>query len=293
MKNGAKKNTQQMRPLRIKDKTFDITKTLVMGALNLTPDSFYKKSRCCGTVDESLFRIEQMLSEGADIVDVGAESTRPGSVPVSEEEETNRLMPVLEKCAKEFPDIIFSVDTTKTSVAGRALENGAAMINDISGLTFEDSIANKVAEAGAAIVLSHTPARPCKMQKCADYECVVTEVKEALNKSIDKATEAGVSAESIIVDPGIGFGKTGEQNLEILNRLEEFSEVAAPVMVGTSRKSFIGVTLGGLPPEERLEGTAATVAIAVMKGASIVRVHDVKEMARVAKMSDAIKSGAT
>lgn len=267
-----------------------MTKTLVMGILNLTPDSFYEKSRCCGTIDESFFRVEQMLFEGADIVDMGAESTRPGSLSVSEEEETNRLMPVLKKCAKEFADTIFSVDTTKTTVARRALENGAVMINDISGLTFEDSIANRVAEVDAAIVLSHTPARPREMQSRTDYGCVVTEVKKALGKSVRKAVEAGVSVESIIVDPGIGFGKTGEQNLEILNRLEEFSEIAATVLVGTSRKSFIGEALGGLPPEERLEGTAATVAIAVMKGASIVRVHDVKEMARVAKMSDSIKN---
>ncbi len=290
MKNSpSKKQLHQKQPFfKAGNKILDTSKTLLMGVLNLTPDSFYEASRC-GAVDKSLFRVERMLTDGADIVDMGAESTRPGSVRISEEEEKNRLMPVLEKCAREFGDAVFSVDTTKAAVAKDALKNGASMINDISGLTFEDSIAHSVASAKAAIVLSHTSGRPDIMQKKTAYTRVVGDIIEKLEKSVSKAVEAGVRTESIAIDPGIGFGKTENQNLQILNRLDEFFQMELPVLIGTSRKSFIGKTLGGLPPEERLEGTAATVAIAIMKGASIVRVHDVKEMARVAKMSDAIK----
>ncbi len=279
-------------PAVLKTKSGDIpmSKPLVMGVLNLTPDSFYAESRCA-SVDESLFRVENMLDEGADIVDMGAESTRPGSIPVSEKEETKRLIPVLEQCVKKFGDSIFSVDTTKAAVAQRALESGASIINDISGLAFEPSIAKCVAEADAAIVVSHTPERPGKMQSRTDYTCVVRDVIKSLKQSVEKAVNAGVRIESIVIDPGIGFGKTQNQNLEILNRLDEFFEIGRPVLVGTSRKSFIGGVLGGLPAEERIEGTAATVTVAVTKGAQIVRVHDVKEMARVATMSYAIKSG--
>ncbi len=286
----ANPDLSSSRFFRIKGKNLEISTPLVMGVLNLTPDSFYAESRC-GAAEESLFRVERMLLEGADIVDIGAESTRPGSQPVSESEETERLLPVLEKCVKNFGDAVFSVDTTKAAVAKRALESGASMINDISGLAFEPSIAQCVADADASLALSHTSARPAIMQNRTDYGCVVSDVARSLEKSVEKAVSAGVRRESIVVDPGIGFGKTGNQNLEILNRLDELCGISRPVLVGTSRKSFIGGVLGGLPAEERLEGTAATVAIAVMKGASIVRVHDVREMARVVKMSDAIRRG--
>lgn len=275
---------------RVKGKTLKASKTLVMGVLNLTPDSFYANSRS-ESVDKSLFIVERMLLDGADIVDMGAESTRPGSLPVSEREETGRLIPVLEQCVKKFGEAVFSVDTTKAAVAKRALESGASIINDISGLEFEPSMAKHVADADASMVLSHTSARPEFMQRKTDYKCVVKDVAKSLEKSVKKAVSAGVRRESIVIDPGIGFGKTDSQNLELLNRIDELFGISRPVLVGTSRKSFIGGVLGGLPVGERLEGTAATVAIAVMKGASIVRVHDVKEMARVAKMSDAIKDG--
>lgn len=276
--------------LKVKGKVFQTSKTLVMGVVNLTPDSFFPRSRFDGNIGETVSRIGRMFDEGADIVDIGAESTRPGSLPVSEEEETARLMPVVEMCAEKFPDGILSVDTTKAAVARRALEGGARMINDISGLAFEPEIAGVVAEAGGAIVLSHTSGRPNVMQSRTEYGCVVRDVADCLKLSAQKAAEAGVSEESIVIDPGIGFGKTFRQNLEILNRLDEFAALPHPVLVGTSRKSFIGEALGGLPSEERLEGTAATVAVAVMKGASVVRVHDVREMARVARVADAIKN---
>ncbi|MGI9559067.1 MAG: dihydropteroate synthase [Thermodesulfobacteriota bacterium] len=275
--------------LKARDRVLNTSKTLVMGAINLTPDSFYEPSRA-GAVDEAVSRVERMLAEGADIVDMGAESTRPGSEPVPVSEETARLMPVLEQCVKRFENAVISVDTTKAPVAALALDAGAAMINDISGLTFEESVAENVARAGAAIVLSHTPARPAAMQSMTNYENLMETVTGSLKQSAEKALAAGVSRDSIVVDPGIGFGKTESQNLEILNRLDELTELRHPVLVGTSRKSFIGGVLGGIPAGERLEGTAATVAIAIMKGAAIVRVHDVKEMARVARMSDAIKN---
>lgn len=276
--------------LKVKGKVLQTSKTLVMGVVNLTPDSFFPQSRFDGNIGETVSRIGRMFDEGADIVDIGAESTRPGSLPVSEEEETARLMPVVEMCAEKFPDGILSVDTTKAAVARRALEGGARMINDISGLAFEPEIAGIVAEAGGAIVLSHTSGRPNVMQSRTGYGCVVRDVADCLKRSAQKAIEAGVGEESIVIDPGIGFGKTFRQNLEILNRLDEFAALPHPVLVGTSRKSFIGEALGGLPSEERLEGTAATVAVAVMKGASVVRVHDVREMARVARVADAIKN---
>ena len=276
--------------LKVKGKVLQTSKTLVMGVVNLTPDSFFPQSRFDGNIEETVSRIGRMFDEGADIVDIGAESTRPGSLPVSEEEETARLMPIVEMCAKKFPDGILSVDTTKAAVARRALEGGARMINDISGLAFEPEIAGIVAEAGGAIVLSHTSGRPDVMQSRTEYGCVVRDVADCLKLSAQKAIEAGVGEESIVIDPGIGFGKTFRQNLEILNRLDEFAALPHPVLVGTSRKSFIGEALGGLPSEERLEGTAATVAVAVMKGASVVRVHDVREMARVARVADAIKN---
>lgn len=277
--------------LKIKNKSFDRSRTLIMGVVNLTPDSFYTPSRHGKNIDETLWTVERMFNNGADIVDMGAESTQPGSLPVSGEEETTRLMPVLEACAKRFGDCVFSVDTTKTQVARRAMDAGAQMINDISGLTFEEEIADCVAAAGASIVVSHTSGRPDVMQKKTSYGCVVSDVANSLRRSIEKASAAGVDRDSIVVDPGIGFGKTSGQNLYILNRLDEFLDLCHPVLVGTSRKSFIGETLGGLPAEERLEGTAATVAIAIMKGASIVRVHDVREMARVAAVADAVKNG--
>ena len=276
--------------LKVKDKVFRGSNTLIMGVVNLTPDSFFPKSRFGGNIEETLSRIGRMFDEGADIVDIGAESTRPGSLPVSEDVEIARLMPVVEACAEMFPEGILSVDTTKAAVARRALECGARMINDISGLSFEPEIAGVVADAAGAMVLSHTTGRPDVMQSRTGYGCVVSDVADCLKRSAQKAVAAGVNEESIVIDPGIGFGKTFRQNLEILSRLDEFSTLPYPVLVGTSRKSFIGEALGGLPAEERLEGTAATVAVAVMKGASVVRVHDVREMARVARVADAIKN---
>lgn len=256
-----------------------------MGVLNLTPDSFYDGGKY-NTPDKALGRVEQMVSCGADIIDLGGESTRPGSEPVSAEEELKRVLPVIRKIKSSF-DIPLSVDTTKSEVASAALEEGASIINDISGLRFDVRMAGVAAEYGAGIILMHTPSRPRDMQSHTDYESLLDNIADYLSESADIALEAGVSRESIVIDPGFGFGKTAEQNLELLGKLNRLTGLGYPVMIGTSNKSFIGKTLDcGI--EERLEGTAATVAIGIMNGASIVRVHDTKQMKRVCRMADAV-----
>jgi len=273
--------------LKLKNNTIDLNKkTLVMGILNVTPDSFYDGG-FYGTLDDYLFRIEEMLSEGADIIDIGAESTRPGSSHIDEQEELDRLLPVLEKALQNF-ETIYSVDTTKSKVAHEALALGVSIINDISGLNFDDKIGMEVANYDAAIILMHTSGRPRDMQEDISYNSLIEDIISYLKGSMDKAMSFGIEFESIVVDPGIGFGKTVENNLEIIRKLSDFSVLGRPVMIGTSRKSFIGKLLGDLPVGNRLEGTAATVAVSIMNGASIVRVHDVGQMKLVARIADAI-----
>lgn len=274
-------------PLKIKDNYIDFqNRTLIMGILNVTPDSFYDGGKYL-SVDECLKRIEQMIEEGADIIDIGAESTRPGSKSVSSDEELNRIVPILEESIKSF-ETIFSVDTTKSLVAKEVLELGVPIINDISGLKFDPEIANYVSKHNATLVLMHIPAHPSVMQNHTDYDSLIEDIIVSLSQSIDTATKNGVNLENIVIDPGIGFGKTAEQNLEVLIKLNDFLALQRPILIGTSRKSFIGKLLGDLPVEKRLEGTAATVATAIANGASIVRVHDVYEMKLVAKMTDSI-----
>ncbi|HEX3036286.1 MAG TPA: dihydropteroate synthase, partial [Thermodesulfobacteriota bacterium] len=258
--------------------------TLVMGILNITPDSFYDGGRYV-TPDNALERIERMIAEGADMVDIGGESTRPGSYGISEEEELRRVIPVIRGSKKRF-DIILSIDTTKARIAEEALKEGASIINDISGLKFEPRLAEIAVKYKAGLILMHTPSRPYDMQKKTDYTSVVHDVINSLVKSVKLAEGKGVHPESIIVDPGFGFGKTADQNLTLLKHLSEFSVLQKPILIGTSRKSFIGKVLGTDSPEERLEGTAATVAAGIMNGASIIRVHDVLYMKRVAMTVD-------
>lgn len=275
--------------LKLKNKTIDLDKrTLVMGILNVTPDSFYDGG-LYKTVDDYLFRIDKMLSEGADIVDIGAESTRPGSSHISEQEELDRLLPVLEKAHERF-DCIFSVDTTKSAVARESLKLGVSIINDISGLNFDERSAKEVAQYKAGIILMHTPDHPAYMQQKTGYTSLIEDIISSLEVSIQKALSCGVEFESIVVDPGIGFGKTVQQNIEIIKNLSRFSVLGRPVMIGTSRKSFIGKLLGNLPPQNRLEGTAASVVVSIINGASIIRVHDVHHMKLIATMTDAIHS---
>ena len=264
-------------------------RTLVMGILNITPDSFsdgglFLHSRAA--IDRAI----QMAADGADIIDIGGESTRPNAEPLSETEELARVLPVIQALVRSIETPI-SIDTYKAAVARKAVHSGAAMVNDISALTFDPNMAATVAELGVPVCLMHIQGTPRNMQQNPVYDDVVTDVKNWLADRIAAAKLAGITDENIIVDPGFGFGKTVKHNLELLRRLRELTELGYPVLSGTSRKSTIGKVLGGLPPEERLEGTAATVALSIANGASIVRVHDVKEMARVARMTDAVVRG--
>ncbi|HSE83554.1 MAG TPA: dihydropteroate synthase [Thermodesulfobacteriota bacterium] len=257
-----------------------------MGILNVTPDSFYDGGRYLA-LDNALRQIERMITEGADIIDIGGESTRPRSSGVPEEEELKRVIPVIKEAKKRF-DIILSIDTTKARVAEKALEEGASIINDISGLQFEPHLAEIAVKYRAGLILMHTPSRPFDMQEKTSYNNVVSDVINYLKRSVNLAEENGVHPESIIIDPGFGFGKTVDQNLTLLKHLSEFLVLEKPLLVGTSRKSFIGRILGTDSPGERIEGTAATIAAAIMNGASIIRVHDVQHMKRVAMTMDAI-----
>ncbi len=260
-------------------------RTLIMGIVNVTPDSF-SGDGLGADAEAAIAQGRQMVADGADMLDVGGESTRPGSEPVEPSEEVARILPVIEGLAAGV-DVPISVDTYKSSVAAAALEKGAHIVNDISGLHADEQMANVAAKAEAAVIIMHIQGTPRDMQKDPKYADVIGEISDYLEEGTAAAAAAGLSRDRIILDPGIGFGKKLEHNLEILRRLRELRSLGCPLLVGTSRKSMIGAILD-LPVEERLEGTAATVALAVAGGADIVRVHDVKEMSRVAKVADAI-----
>ena len=263
---------------------YDLSRrTYLMGILNVTPDSFSDGGRFID-IETAVRHGMQMVEEGADFIDVGGESTRPGSEPVPLEEELRRVLPVITRLAKSIP-VPISIDTYKSTVARQAVEAGATIINDISALRYDPAIAEVAAEYRASLVLMHLKGTPRTMQQDPQYSDVVREVRDYLREGTRLAQERGVN--QIFVDPGIGFGKNLEHNLELLRRLREFHALGYPVLVGPSRKSFIGTVLD-LPVTERLEGTAAAVASAIMNGASVVRVHDVKPLKRVAAMMDAI-----
>jgi dihydropteroate synthase len=267
-------------------RTLDLTKRpLIMGILNVTPDSFSDGSRFLDT-GRAVERALEIEAEGADILDIGGESTRPYSTPVAEEEELRRVLPVVEKLAGKLR-IPISIDTYKSSVAREALLSGAEIVNDISGFIFDNRMAEVVASMKAGVVLTHTSGKPAEMQKFTRYRSVVEEIISSLDGLISSALSHGIDADRIVVDPGIGFGKNIHGNLEILSKLREFIVLGRPILVGASRKSFIGKVLDR-PVENRIFGTAATVAIALANGASILRVHDVKEMRDVADMTMAI-----
>lgn len=261
------------------------SRTCIMGILNLTPDSF-SGDGVYGDVGRAVEEAERLAQEGADIIDVGGESTRPGSLSVPLEEEIGRVIPVIEKIAKRIK-IPISIDTQKSEVARRALDSGASIVNDITGCEADRDMADVAARYNAKVVIMHIKGTPNSMQNNPVYDDVVTEIINKLSSLIRNAEEAGVKKENIIVDPGIGFGKTFEHNLEILNNLSRFKALERPVLVGPSRKSFIGNILG-VEPKERIFGTAAAVAIAIKNGADIVRVHDVKEMSQVVRVADEI-----
>ena len=256
-------------------------RTYVMGIINLTPDSF-SGDGLVADVDSAVTLALQMEADGADIIDIGAESTRPGGSPVSVAEELERLMPGLEAvCAAA--KIPVSVDTYKAPVAARAIDAGASIINDVWGFLADGEMARVAADAGVPVVLMHN-------QREARYHDLVPDVIEGLNRSVSVATGAGVDEGSIIVDPGIGFGKTADHNLELLRRLPEIRSMGFPMLLGLSRKSTIGRVLN-LPEDDRVEGTAAAVSLSIVGGADIVRVHDVKQMVRVVRMTDAVVRG--
>ena len=251
----------------------------------MTPNSFYDGGKFTNPSDAIKYA-ERMVEDGADIIDVGAESSRPGSDPISSDEEIERLKPVLPELSGL--NVPISVDTYKSSVARWALDTGASIINDISGFRFDTDMAKVVSKYKMPIVIMHTYDKPKTMQNNPQYKSFLNEIINYLKDSINIGIKAGISPDRFIVDPGIGFGKTVSHNLEILNGLSRLKELGRPILIGPSRKSFIGNILN-LPPEERLEGTAAAVAIGIMNGANIVRVHDVKKMLRVARISDAVK----
>ncbi|MGE5265504.1 MAG: dihydropteroate synthase [Acidobacteriota bacterium] len=274
-------------------------RTYIMGILNVTPDSFSGDGVIAQTaeafVDQAVAQAEQFIADGADILDVGGESTRPGSQPTSAEEEYRRVVPVIARLRQRL-SIPLSVDTYKADVARAALDAGADLVNDIWGLRMDPEMKRVVAGRGAPVVIMHNRSKPKDAAQSnrlggryvgVEYADLLGDVTRELREQVDLALDAGVAPEKIILDPGIGFGKTVEQNLELLNRSDELQALGYPILIGPSRKGFIGYTLD-LPVQERVEGTAAAVAVSIVRGADIVRVHDVKAMVRVARMTDAV-----
>lgn len=274
--------------------TFDWgKKTYVMGIVNATPDSFSGDGVM--DIEAALMQALRMEQEGADILDIGGESTRPGSTPVPLEEELSRVIPLIERLAKRT-SIPISIDTYKAEVARRALEAGASIINDVWAGEMDPEMFAIAAQCGVPIVLMHNRSKPkdaSQEEKLGgryigvEYKNLIEDIQRELQERVDAALAAGIRAEHIIIDPGIGFGKTVEQNIELVRRLDEFKSLRFPILAGPSRKSFVGYTLN-LPADQRLEGTLAAVALCIEKGADIVRVHDVKETDRVRKLVDAV-----
>ena len=262
------------------------SKTLIMGILNITPDSFSDGGKY-NDLESALIRAKKMENAGADIIDIGAESSRPYSDRISAEEEKKRLLPVLKEVLK-VTTVPISIDSYKSSVVRAALKEGASIVNDISGLRFDAKMAETAAEFSAPVIIMHIQGRPETMQDNPSYQNLIFEIKEYLWDGIKIAKEAGIADDSIIIDPGIGFGKEQLHNLQILNRLESFKELNYPILIGTSRKSLIKY-VNKNEFNERLFGTAATVSTSIIKGANIVRVHDVAEIKKVAVMTDAVK----
>lgn len=268
--------------IRIGSREFDLKNhTYIMGILNVTPDSFSDGGKYSG-VDQALFRVEEMLKEGMDILDIGGESTRPGYTLLSPEEEKERILSVIQAVKNRF-DVPISLDTYKGEVAEAGIQAGADLINDIWGLKYDKRMAGVIAKAGIPCCLMHN-------RKEANYQSLMEDMIADLEETLTIAKGAGISRDKIILDPGIGFGKTYEHNLTVLHHLEEFNSLGCPLLLGASRKSVIGLTLD-LPVTERVEGTIATTVIGVMKGCSFVRVHDIKENLRAVRMTEAIIYG--
>ncbi|WP_303868780.1 dihydropteroate synthase [Acetobacterium wieringae] len=269
--------------MRIGNKNFDLTnQILIMGILNVTPDSFSDGGKF-NNLDASLRQVEKMITDGADIIDLGGESTRPGHTQISDAEEIGRVVPMIEAISQRF-DIPISIDTYKGSVGTAALQAGADMVNDIWGFKYDPTLADVTAKYQVPCVLMHN-------RTSQNYQNLMADINSDLQESIDIALNAGISKDAIILDPGIGFAKDYAQNMETMHHLEDLQRLGYPVLLGTSRKGFIGLTLD-LPVTERVEGTVATTVIGIMKGASIIRVHDVLENKRAAQMTFGILKGA-
>jgi dihydropteroate synthase len=273
-------------------------RTYLMGILNITPDSFSGDGLMSNgdLLEQALRQAEYFLNHGADILDIGGESTRPGSQPVTAEQECERVVPVISAIRRHFPAAILSLDTSKAAVAEAGFKAGAHILNDVWALRADPELAPVAKAFNVPVILMHNRSNPASVEvrerlgnaySGSTYETLMDDVKRELLASVDLAKQAGIEERHIMLDPGIGFGKTREQNLELINRLGEIRALGYPVLLGPSRKSFIGFTLD-LPPDQRVEGTAATIAVGITRGADIIRVHDVKEMARVAKMTDAL-----
>jgi len=274
------------------------SRTYVMGILNVTPDSFSGDGIIAkgDAVEMSIQQAREFLAAGADILDVGGESTRPGSAPIDADGEMERVIPVIQSLVKIFPEVLVSIDTCKAKVADEAFKAGAHILNDVWGLRADPGLAKTAAAHQAPVILMHNRSNPASVEVRAqlgnayigsEYENLLDDVRRELMDSVCLAHSAGIPDQRIILDPGIGFGKTVTHNLELINRLNEIRGLGYPVLLGPSRKSFIGFTLD-LPPGQRVEGTAAAVAVGIARGADIVRVHDVLQIARVAKMTDAL-----
>ncbi len=268
------------------EKTFDLSRRImVMGILNVTPDSFSDGGQHYQR-DVAVQHAMQMVEDGADIIDIGGESTRPGAEPVSLDDELKRTIPVIEAIRKQS-DVAISIDTMKSQVARRAVEAGADIINDVSAMTHDEEMQNAVAESKAGLILMHMQGKPQTMQRAPSYRDVVSEVHDYLASRVEMAEVLGIHRNRIALDPGIGFGKTLDHNLLLMHRLDSLSDMGLPVMIAISRKSFIGTILD-VPVEERLEGTIAANLMSITKGARIIRVHDVKANARAVRIAEAI-----
>jgi dihydropteroate synthase len=271
--------------------TLRFDRPLISGILNLTPDSFYDGGLYVAA-DAAIARAERLLAEGADLLDLGGESTRPGAAPVSAEEEAARVVPLLGEILRRWPDTTISVDTVKSAVARQALDAGASIINDVSGLRLDPALGSVVAQAGAGLVLMHSRGTVDRMAsyEVATYgEDAVGEIASELSASLDRARRAGVAEESIVLDPGIGFSKRTEQSVAVLAHLDRILELGRPVLVGPSRKRFVSELSGGLPVEDRLEGTIAACVVALLAGARIFRVHDVAPVRRALDVAEAVR----
>ena len=273
-------------PLNFKKWCKNPDKTLIMGVLNITPDSFSDGGKYFSK-NSAIKHALKLINEGSDIIDVGGESTRPGASPLTIEEELTRVIPVIKEIRKLSKNILISIDTYKSEVAKEAVKYGANIINDISGLVMDDRMVHIAAELDVPVIIMHLKGTPMDMQVNPTYENLISEITEFLRTQIQYALKNGVKKHNIIIDPGIGFGKTIEHNFKIIANLEKFKKIGFPILIGPSRKSFIGNLLK-LPPDKRLEGTAASIAIGIVNGARIVRVHDVLEMKRVSSIADKV-----